>query len=43
MPDALSGVMGNRVFIGCFDTLKEMNTFVRDSFSPSPYVPETES
>ncbi len=43
MPDALSGVMGNRVFIGCFDTLQEMNAFVRDSFSPSPHVPETES
>ncbi|MCI9480735.1 MAG: carbamoylphosphate synthase large subunit [Oscillibacter sp.] len=32
MPDALAGTMGNQVAIACFDTLEEVDAFVRSSF-----------
>ena len=32
MPDALAGTMGNQVAIACFDTLEEVDAFVRDAF-----------
>lgn len=32
MPDALAGTMGNQVAIACFDTLEEVDAFVRAAF-----------
>lgn len=32
MPDALAGTMGNQVAIACFDTLEEVDAFVRSAF-----------
>ena len=32
MPDALAGTMGNQVAIACFDTLEEVDEFVRTAF-----------
>ena len=31
IPDALSGAMGNRMFIGCFPTEEAMNAFYADA------------
>ncbi len=42
MPDALAGTMGNQVCIACFDTLKEVNRFVRFAFAPQRQVPPEE-
>ena len=33
MPDALAGTMGNQVAIACFDTLEEVDDFVRTAFA----------
>ena len=32
MPDALAGTMGNQVAIACFDTIEEVDEFVRTAF-----------
>ena len=32
MPDALAGTMGNQVAIACYDTMEEVNDFVRTAF-----------
>lgn len=32
-PDALAGTMGNQVDIACFDTLEEVDDFVRTAFA----------
>ena len=32
MPDALAGTMGNQVAIACFDTLEEVDEFVKTAF-----------
>ncbi|MBR1781175.1 MAG: carbamoylphosphate synthase large subunit [Oscillospiraceae bacterium] len=36
MPDALAGTMGNQVAIACFDTLDEVDEFVRRAFALAP-------
>lgn len=36
MPDALAGTMGNQVIIACFDTMAEVDQFVKDSFDLAP-------
>ena len=42
MPDALAGTMGNQVLIGCFDTMREVNRFVRYAFVPAKQIPPEE-
>ena len=42
MPDALAGTMGNQVCIACFDTMREVNRFVRYAFVPSKNIPSEE-
>jgi len=34
MPDALAGTMGNQVAIACFNTMKEVDAFVKEAFAP---------
>ena len=34
MPDALAGAMGNQVCIAAFDTLDEVEDFVKYAYSP---------
>ena len=42
MPDALAGTMGNDVCIACFDTLRQVNGFVRYAFVPQNNIPAAE-
>ena len=42
MPDALAGTMGNQVCIACFDTMRQVNSFVRYAFGPQKQVPPEE-
>ena len=42
MPDALAGTMGNQVLIACFDTMKQVNEFIRYSFVPQKQIPPEE-
>ena len=42
MPDALAGTMGNQVLIACFDTMKQVNEFIRYSFVPQKKLPPEE-
>ena len=43
MPDALAGTMGNQVCIACFDTLSQVNSFVRYAFIPQKHIPPESS
>ena len=42
MPDALAGTMGNQVCIACFDTMRQVNSFVRYAFVPQKQIPPVE-
>ena len=34
MPDALAGTMGNQVAVACYNTIQEVNAFVKAAFEP---------
>ena len=32
MPDALAGTMGNQVAIACYDSMEDVERFIKDAF-----------